>query len=165
MTTRVAADFGRQEMTRIRPRIDGDWPALLELWVASWRVVFPDIDFDARRDWLTRQIAILESAGALTLCLEELAPLSLAGFVIIDPVSGWLDQICVKPGCSGKGYGEKLLLAACEFSPGLVQLDVNAENIRAIRFYERNGFTKIGAGNNPLSGLPTFKMEWRQNSG
>lgn len=156
---------GRPEMTRIRPRTDGDWPALLDLWVASWKKIFPDIDFDARRDWLTRQIETLESVGALTLCLEELATASLAGFVIIDPVSGWLDQICVEPTCSGKGYGEKLLRAACEFSPGIVQLDVNLENQRAIRFYERNGFKRIGGGKNPLSGRPTVKMEWLQNSG
>jgi putative acetyltransferase len=165
VTTKVVSEFGRPGMTRIRPRMDDDWPALLELWVASWRIIFPDIDFDARRDWLTRQIKRLEGAGALTLCLEELAPASLAGFVVIDPVSGWLDQICIEPSCSGKGYGDKLLLAACEFSPGLVQLDVNAENLRAIRFYERNGFIRIGAGNNPLSGRPTIKMEWRQKPG
>jgi putative acetyltransferase len=42
-----------------------------------------------------------------------------------------------------------------------VQLDVNAENHRAIRFYERNGFLKTGVGANPLSGRDTVKMEWR----
>ncbi len=164
MTIEVITESGRPEMARIRPRTNSDWPALLDLWVSSWKIIFPDIDFDARRNWLTQQIEKLEGAGALTLCLEELAPASLAGFVIIDPVSGWLDQICVEPAFSGKGYGEKLLRAAREFSPGLVQLDVNVENLRAIRFYERNGFSRIGAGKNPLSGRPTIKMEWRENS-
>lgn len=151
-------------MTRIRLRTDSDWAALLDLWVASWREVFPDIDFDARRDWLTRQIERLEAAGAQTLCLVEIPPTALVGFVIIDPATGWLDQICVEPACSGKGFGEQLLRAAREVSPELVQLDVNIENLRAIRFYERNGFTKTEAGKNPLSGRATIKMVWRRGA-
>lgn len=162
MTPNVVSDSGRSRMTRIRLRTDSDWPALLDLWVASWREIFPDIDFNARRDWLTRQIARLEAAGAQTLCLVEISPLSLAGFVVIDPATGWLDQICVEPARSGNGYGEKLLRAAREVSPELVQLDVNVENVRAIRFYERNGFKRTGAGENPLSGRATLKMEWRR---
>ena len=164
MTTQVVSDFGRPGATRIRPRVVGDWSALLDLWVASWKDVFPDIDFDARRDWLTRQIERLEAAGAQTLCLVELPLEKLAGFVIIDPATGWLDQICVDPVRSGEGHGVKLLGAAREVSPKLVQLDVNVENVRAIRFYERNGFIKTGAGNNPLSGRATINMEWRASA-
>lgn len=164
MTTAVPSDFGRPEMSRIRLRTDDDWTALLDLWVASWRVTFPDIDFDARRDWLTRQMEKLEAAGAQTLCLIELPHAALAGFVIIDPATGWLDQICVDPVSSGRGYGEQLLRAARELSPQVIRLDVNLENVRAIRFYERNGFIKTGAGNNPLSGRATIKMEWRPTS-
>jgi len=164
LTSGAVSDSGHPGRARIRARSDSDWSALLDLWVASWRVTFPDIDFDARRDWLTQQIVRLEANGARTLCLIELPTAALAGFVIIDPATGWLDQICVDPACSGKGYGEGLLRAARELSPRLIQLDVNLENVRAIRFYERNGFIKTGAGKNPLSGRSTIKMEWRPNA-
>lgn len=164
MTPDAASYFAETLRFQIRPRTDDDWSALLDLWVASWRVTFPDIDFDARRDWLTQQIGRLETAGAQTLCLFETNPPALAGFVIIDPATGWLDQISVDPAHFGKGYGEILLSTACECSPRLVQLDVNADNHRAIRFYERNGFLKTGAGVNPLSGRETIKMEWRPSS-
>lgn len=163
MTTGDVSDDERSGIARIRLRTDGDWSDLLDLWVASWRNIFPDIDFDTRRDWLTQQIEKLEAAGAQTLCLIELNPLSLAGFVTIDPATGWLDQICVDPGCSGKGYGKQLLVAAQKLSPQMVRLDVNIENVRAIRFYERNGFIRTGVGNNPLSGRATIKMEWRSS--
>jgi putative acetyltransferase len=38
---------------------------------------------------------------------------------------------------------------------------VNEDNARAIRFYERNGFTHAGKDVNPTSGRPVLKMVWR----
>lgn len=145
----------------LRQRADGDWPAMLDLWVAAWRATYPEIDFDARRGWLTRQVASLEADGAVTLCLFTDDPAALAGFVVINPRTGWLDQICVGPGHAGDGCGATLLAAACARAPGVVRLDVNADNSRAIRFYEREGFVQIGRGANTLSGRATILMEWR----
>ncbi|MCX7900390.1 MAG: GNAT family N-acetyltransferase [Methylocystis sp.] len=144
----------------VRPRRAEDWPAMLDLWVASWSATYPDIDFNARRDWLTRHVGALEAGGARTLCLFD-AGGALMGFVVIDPVSGWLDQICVGPAHFGAGLGEMLLEAARAASPGVIRLDVNADNSRAIRFYERAGFAKVGDGANTLSGRKTIVMEWR----
>ena len=36
---------------RVAPRAAADTPALMELWVASWRATYADIDFDARLEW------------------------------------------------------------------------------------------------------------------
>ncbi len=146
----------------LRRREDADWPAMLDLWVEAWRATYPDIDFEARRDWLTKQVTKLEAEGAVTLCLFAVEPPALAGFVVIDPQTGWLDQICVGPAFKGAGCGEKLMAAARALAPGRVRLDVNADNMRAIRFYERGGFAQIGRGANTLSGRPTIMMEWRK---
>ncbi len=145
----------------LRRREDGDWPAMLDLWVAAWRATYPEIDFDARRGWLTQQIARLEGDGAVTLCLFARNPAVLAGFVVINPETGWLDQICVGPGFKGEGCGAALMAAAREISPGVVRLDVNADNSHAIGFYERGGVVQIGRGANTLSGRSTIMMEWR----
>jgi putative acetyltransferase len=145
----------------LRRRVASDWPALLDLWVASWRATYPEIDFDARRDWLMRQITSLESDGAATVCLFAGEPAALAGFVIVDPATGWLDQICVGPDFIGLGCGETLMAAARKLAPGVIRLDVNADNDRAVRFYERGGFRQIGRGANTLSGRATIMMEWR----
>lgn len=152
---------GSAPVSHLRRREDGDWPAMLDLWVAAWRATYPDIDFDARRGWLTQQVAKLEAAGAVTLCLFAGEPPALAGFVIIDPRTGWLDQICVAPAFTGAGCGETLMAGARALAPGRVRLDVNADNMRAIRFYERGGFTQVGRGANTLSGRATIMMEWR----
>jgi putative acetyltransferase len=144
---------------RLRRRVDADLPRMLDLWVASWRAAYPEIDFDARRPWLTKQIATLEQGGAVTLCVFH--DDALAGFVIIHPETGWLDQICVGVAYKGDGCAEALMAAARAISPGVVRLDVNADNLRAIRFYERGGFVRIGRGENTLSGRATIQMEWR----
>lgn len=148
--------------TNLRQREDRDWPAMLDLWVASWRATYPEIDFDARRDWLLKHVCALEGAGAVTLCL--FADNAIAGFVVINPQTGWLDQICVGPAHFGNGLGDALLAAARAAAPNQIRLDVNADNDRAIRFYERLGFEQTGRGANTLSGRETIVMEWRASA-
>jgi putative acetyltransferase len=164
LDSKTATAPGSAASPLLRQREESDSPALVDLWVASWRATYPEIDFDARRGWLTQQIASLEARGAVTLCLFVGAPPTLAGFVVIDPKDGWLDQICVSPDFYGAGVAERLMAAACAASPGVVRLDVNADNARAIRFYERKNFVQIGRGANTLSGRPTIMMEWRAPS-
>ncbi len=145
---------------KLRLRVEDDWPSILDVWVASWRATYPEIDFEERRDWLTRHVRDLEAVGAVTLCLFD-GGSRLAGFVVINPADGWLDQICVAPDRFGAGLGASLLSAARNVSPSLIRLDVNADNVRAIRFYERDGFSRVGRGANTLSGRETIMMEWR----
>jgi putative acetyltransferase len=42
-----------------------------------------------------------------------------------------------------------------------VRLDVNQSNKRAVRFYERAGFVRIGDGVNSRSGAATHLYEWK----
>ncbi len=80
---------------------------------------------------------------------------------MIDPATGWLDQIAVHPDQWGAGIAEALIGAAQRLSPTRVGLDVNADNPRAVAFYRRLGFVETGRGANPRSGLPTLMLEWR----
>ena len=106
----------------------------MELWVASWRATYADIDFDARLEWFKARLAALEADGALTLCLYEDAPSALAGFVVIHPETGWLDQLCVHPNCFGAGAARPLIEAARQAAPDGIRLDVNVDNARARAF-------------------------------
>ena len=45
--------------------------------------------------------------------------------------------------------------------PAALRLEVNKDNARAIRFYERNGFGHAGEDVNPTSGRPVLRMSWR----
>jgi putative acetyltransferase len=141
----------------LRRRDARDMAALADLWVASWQEAMPDIDFAARRGWLADHIVGLEAQGFVTLCAAERAG-SLAGFVTLDPTTGWVDQLAVAPSAKGGGAARLLLDEARRVSPRGLSLDVNVDNPRALRFYEREGFTKIGEGVNPRSGLATLRL-------
>jgi putative acetyltransferase len=80
--------------------------------------------------------------------------------VTID-TSGYLDQLVVAPDHWGSELGDALVGEAKRVSPDRITLLVNTDNIRAIGFYERNGFVPAGEDVNPTSGRPVLRMEWK----
>lgn len=142
---------------QLRPYRGDDEDAAIALWLESWTKAYSSIDFAARVAWwrerwrgeLVPQAAIIvaEQAG------------SLIGFVTIDP-SGYLDQLVVGTDYWGSDLGNALMAEARRLSPSGITLKVNADNARAIRFYERNGFAHAGPDVNPTSGRPVLKMQW-----
>ena len=86
----------------------------------------------------------------------------LVGFVTVDPKTGYLDQIVVAP----EAWGSDVANAAdgggaARISPDGLDLKVNADNARAIRFYEKQGFVDAGETVNEISGAPVRMMRWR----
>lgn len=153
---RAAADVS-PELT-LRPYTDADEAAAIELWRRTWQQHFPHIDFNARLAWWRERwrqelvpvarIVVAEQHGTLT------------GFVTVDPATRYLDQIVVAPEAWGSGVASALLDAAKHVSPRGLELMVNKENARAIRFYEKHGFIYTGEGANPVSGRPVNRMAW-----
>lgn len=139
---------------------DSDQEASIALWLTTWRQAYPSIDFDARVDWWRErwrtelvpvaQIVVAEQDG------------TLIGFVTIDD-AGYLDQLVVDPAHWGAKVSRTLVDEAKRLSPGGVTLKVNADNFRAIRFYERNGFAKTGEEVNS-SGRAVWLMAWTGTS-
>jgi putative acetyltransferase len=136
-----------------------DEEAAIELWRRTWQLAYPQLDFTARLAWWrqrwrdelvpTTMITVAESAG------------QMVGFVTVDPNTLYLDQIVVAPEAWGSQLAGALLTEAKRLSPAGLDLAVNADNGRAIRFYEKQGFVVIGAGVNPRSGAPVHQMAWR----
>ena len=147
----------------LRQRTGTDLASLAELWVASWQETMPEIDFSARKTWFVDHLNELELAGAVTICAFD-GSNRLLGFVNFDPASGYLDQIAVAPDAKGSGAARLLLAEARRLSQGGVTLEVNQDNPRALRFYEREGFEKFGEAVNPISGLKTWRLRLPQNS-
>lgn len=135
-----------------------DFEPSVALWMLAWQTALPEIAFAKRLEWWrarwqddlvpNNEIVVAENARGLT------------GFVVIDPETGWLDQIAVDPAHWGKGVATQLMEEAKRISPRLVRLDVNQVNRRAVRFYEREGFTRAGEGVNKHSGAATYLYEW-----
>jgi putative acetyltransferase len=138
-----------------------DLPELLDLWVASWSEVYAEIDFNQRRPWFTDHIADWTADNGLCRVATETTSGAMIGFILINPQTNLLDQICVGVAWKGKGVAEALMAETRRLSPCEIRLDVNAMNHRAIHFYEREGFAKTGEGVNPRSGLPIFHYRWQ----
>src|ERR1700730_4007980 len=130
---------------------------LAELWVASWQETMPGIDFAARLQWFIDHMRTLHATGSVTGCAIDGSG-SIVGFVSVDPISAYLDQLAVAPAAKGTGVARLLLNEALRISPKGIVLEVNEDNQRALAFYKREGFMQISEGVNPLSGLKTLRL-------
>jgi putative acetyltransferase len=146
-------------MTVIRPYTPADEEAAIELWQRTWQRHYPHIDFGKRVDWWRTRWRS-ELVPTATISVAE-ADGGMVGFVTVDPKSGYLDQIVVAPEAWGSGVATMLMNEARRISPGGLELKVNADNARAIRFYEKQGFVDVGETVNETSGAPVRMMRWR----
>jgi putative acetyltransferase len=143
----------------LRPYAPADEDAAIELWRRTWQATYPQIDFASRVDWW-RQRWREELVPAATITVAE-ARGNMVGFVTADPRTFDLDQLVVAPEAWGSDVATALLAEAKRISPLGLDLHVNTDNARAIRFYEKHGFAISGEAINWRSGKPVHKMSWR----
>lgn len=142
----------------LRPYRAEDEDAAIALWLETWKLAYPSIDFDARVAWWRERWCNELVPHADIIVAEQAA--AMVGFVTIDS-SGYLDQLVVAPDNWGSKLATSLVDEAKRLSPDGVTLKVNADNARAIRFYERSGFAHAGEDVNPGSKRLVLKMAWK----
>jgi putative acetyltransferase len=136
-----------------------DAEACHALWLRTWQAAYPNIDFAKRLDWW-RDRWRDEIVSSAEIVIAEQSD-ALVGFVTVDLHTLYLDQLVVAPEYWGTSTGETLIAEAKRLSPKGLDLDVNTDNTRAVRFYEKSGFVITRAGTNPISGKPIHRMSWR----
>jgi putative acetyltransferase len=144
---------------RLRRYQGRDEDAVIALWLRAWEAAYPQLDFAARLTWW-RERWRNELVPSAEIVVAEIAA-EIAGFVTVDPRTRYLDQLVVAPQRWRSGVGATLIAAARRISPDGLDLDVNADNARAIGFYQRQGFVVGGGGFNAISGKPVHRMTWR----
>ncbi len=145
----------------LRQATSADRAGLLDLWVEAWSAALPDIDFSARRGWFATHLDNLARDGAVTI-LAVAPDAALRGFVTCNPATHYLDQLAVRPAERGGGLAGRLMAEARRLSPNRLELDVNQNNPRAVRFYTREGFRIVSQGRNPNSNLAIWHMVWQR---
>ncbi|HEY1543353.1 MAG TPA: GNAT family N-acetyltransferase [Xanthobacteraceae bacterium] len=137
-----------------------DEDAAIELWRRTWQVAYPRLNFTERLDWWrARWRRELVPKCVITIAEHDGAML---GFVTVAPATGYLDQLVVAPEAWGSELAAALIAEAKRIAPAGLELLVNQDNARAVRFYDKNGFTITGADTNAISGAPLHRMSWRQ---
>jgi putative acetyltransferase len=145
--------------TALRRYTPADEEAAIELWRRTWAQHYPRIDFTARVPWWReRWRSELVPVAVITLAERDGA---LVGFVTVDPTTRYLDQFVVAPEAWGSEVARILMDAAKRQSPSGLDLLVNKDNARAIRFYEKHSFVHAGEDKNPVSGVAVNRMAWR----
>ena len=170
----AAIELWRRTWAQHYPHID--FSARVDWWRARWRqelvpvvaIVVAEVD-EAQEPppspLIPAQAGIQSQSRGLD---NSGSPLSrgragkaLAGFVTVDPKTMYLDQIVVAPEHWGSDVARALVNEAKRLSPAGLDLLVNKDNARAIRFYEKHGFVYAGEDKNPVSGKPVNRMAWR----
>jgi len=142
----------------LRPYDAKDEDAAVALWLRSWQAAYPEMDFAERLDWWRKRWRNELTKSADVVMAE--AGGEVIGFVTVDPQTRYLDQIVVAPEHWASGVGSALIAVAKHLSPSGLELHVNTDNARAIRLYEKLGFSVTGDGVNPISGKPVHRMRW-----
>ncbi len=136
-----------------------DADTAIELWRRTWQHHYSHLNFTDRVDWWRKRwLEELVPAARIVVAEREGA---MIGFVTIDPKTSYLDQIVVAPEAWGSPCARMLMDEAKKISPRGIELLVNKDNARAIRFYEKIGFTYAGEDKNPVSGRAVNRMAWR----
>lgn len=142
----------------LRPYTAGDETVAIELWRRSWQTAYPEIDFAERLDWW-RERWRGDTVVTSSIVVAERGD-DLLGFVTVNGQTGYLDQLVVAPEAWGSPIAPRLLNEAKRLSPRGLDLHVNVDNGRALRFYEKHGFQRIAESINPRSGRPVYLMRW-----
>ena len=146
------------DLTVLRRAGPTDASAIADIQIAAFRATY---DFgmahsdEEVRAWIgetllpTTETWVAEAGGAVV------AFMSLG--------DGWVEQLYVAPGHTGRGIGSRLIALAKERRPAGLQLWTFQVNVGARRFYERHGFTAVemtdGAGNEERQ--PDVRFAWK----
>jgi putative acetyltransferase len=148
-----------QPSFNLRPYTEADEAAAIALWQRTWQQHYPQIDFAKRVEWWrSRWRNELVPTSTISVAVSDD---QMVGFVTVNPQTGYLDQIVVAPEAWGSEVASMLMVAARRVSPQLLELQVNADNGRAIRFYQKQGFVDVGEAVNEISGALLRIMRWR----
>lgn len=132
-----------------------------DLWLASGGHAKRNIDSGNGREWLFLHMENLHRAGAYTACAFNRHTGNLAGFVTINTKDNSLDQIIVAQTARGTGVATLLLNEAKRIAVGPISISVSEDNGRAIRFCEREGFSKTGVDSAGTGQARVWTMRWQ----
>lgn len=159
---RMQRQAGRKAVWRIRPAQAREYAALVELWRRSVQATHNFLH-PADLEHIYRRMPGVYLPGVREILLIETdcgEGRHIGGFMGCN--GSHVEMLFVEPELFGQGLGSALLRhARSRF--GALTLDVNEQNVRALAFYQRQGF--VIAGRSPLDAsgrpYPLLHLAWR----
>jgi GNAT superfamily N-acetyltransferase len=144
----------------VRRAVQRDAVGVADVWLRSRYASVPSIPPPAHtdddvREWFATLVVPTRDVW-VTQCDEAIVAL-----LVLE--AGWVDQLYVDPGFTGRGLGSQLLQVAKEQHPDGLELWTFQANHGARRFYERHGFVAVATtdGENE-EGAPDVRYRWTQ---
>jgi putative acetyltransferase len=150
-----------EDIIRLRLYTADDEEDVIQLWQRAWQKAMPGINFekrfgDRRKYWKTKIVSKVPE----TMIIVAERRGAVIGFMIIDWETGYLVELVVSWQFWKSTVGELLLSEAKWLSPTGVDLNVDPNNDRAVRFFEKHKFVKTGDVKKGPDG-PIQNMQWR----
>jgi diamine N-acetyltransferase len=136
---------------QFRRAVDADIPLLRQLAERVWRDYYPAIIGQAQVDYMlplmySEEVIRQEIADGVVweLALGENGPMAFLSIGLDSDGRAKLHKLYLDSDVHGRGFGQQLIQRAIEIARELAAselwLQVNKQNARAIRAYERAGF-------------------------
>jgi GNAT superfamily N-acetyltransferase len=151
-----------ETIVTLRSATPADAAAIADVYLASRKafVAFaPRAHTDAEvREWVA---VTLVPAGGTTVAVDDNAVVGMMA-LSRDAGVGWIDQLYLLPGATGRGIGARLLAQAKTELGAPIRLYTFQANDGARRFYEQHWFAPIafGDGQDNEERCPDVLYEW-----
>lgn len=141
----------------IRAATPDDAVQVVDIWRAA---VLATQDFLDPDDRIAIEAEVRQHLPAMVTWVSADMRGRLQGFMAIT--GAHVDALFVDPFLHGQGIG-RALLAHVSGGRGPLTVDVNAQNVRAVGFYERLGFRTVGRSDRDDQGRPYPLLHMRRD--
>jgi ribosomal protein S18 acetylase RimI-like enzyme len=146
----------------IRPARAGEYDEIARVWMESWvSTGLADASNFLLANLRARIRREIEQGWSLFV-IEDGS--TLAAMLALHLPKFYLDQLFVAPQYQGRSLGRKLLAFARTQLPDEIYLRCAEGNVKAWRWYEREGFLFEKQEIEPMNGLVMKYYRWRRNS-
>lgn len=140
----------------IRELRKADIDSVADIWLDTNRKAHA---FIPASYWESNFASVKEMLPQAEVCVYETEN-GIQGFLGLS--GEYIEGIFVSEGAQSRGIGKCLLDCAKDRKPAL-RLNVYQKNVRAIRFYRREGFQIRRSGLDAATGEPDCEMIWRRD--
>ena len=144
----------------IRPARTDEYDEIARVWMDSWVSTGLEDASNFLLAKLRARIRIEVEKGWSLFVADDGG--ALAAMLALHLPNFYLDQLFVAPDYQGKNLGRRLLAFTRQHLPDEIQLRCVRENVKAWRWYEREGFLPEKEQANPMTGFVMKYYRWKK---